>query len=213
MNGRKYEFTGKTKVNDAGVTLHQIIAIRHFGDVNSLRIGGWIEKEENLSHDGDCWVARLAEVYGDARVIDNAKVLGEARVFGNAVVRENAVVGDYAHVYGDADVYGNVMLSGDSEVFGSVSVFGKENTDEEELICKFHPLNERYDKENNLWFLREGDFRPEQVKNFNGGKGIATENDLKMLREAGNLFYTREEAEKAYKKVKKELRNLWRFWL
>ena len=66
---KKYEFTGETKVI-FGTTLHQIIAVRDFSDVISGEIGGWIEKEENLSHNGD------ARVYGDAWVSGNARVSG-----------------------------------------------------------------------------------------------------------------------------------------
>ena len=72
---KKYEFTGETKVI-FGTALHQIIAVRDFSDVTSGEIGGWIEKEENLSHDGNAWV------YGDARVCGNARVCGDARVYG-----------------------------------------------------------------------------------------------------------------------------------
>lgn len=66
---KKYEFTGETKVI-FGTTLHQIIAVRDFSDVTSGEIGGWIEKEENLSHDGNAWVS------GNARVSSNARVSG-----------------------------------------------------------------------------------------------------------------------------------------
>lgn len=46
-----------------------------------------------------------------------------------------------------------------------------------------------------LWYLREGDFRPAPVSEFNGGKGITCKCYLKMLKEAGNLFYSKEAAE------------------
>lgn len=50
----KYEFTGETKViNDWGriVTLHRIRAVIEFGMIKVGDIGGWIEKEKNLSHE------------------------------------------------------------------------------------------------------------------------------------------------------------------
>ena len=96
---KKYEFTGETKVI-FGTTLHQIIAVRDFSDVASGEIGGWIEKEENLSHDGNAWVYGNAQVYGNACVYGNAWVSGNARVYGDA-----RVSGD-AWVYGNARVYG-----------------------------------------------------------------------------------------------------------
>ena len=87
---KKYEFTGETMKFDCGeedVILHRIKAVRSFGEVQAGEQGGWIEKEENLSHDGDCWVA------AEAIVCNNAKVVGNARVSGHALVKDNAQVG------------------------------------------------------------------------------------------------------------------------
>lgn len=109
MESKKYEFTGVTKETWAG-TLHQIRAIRDFGNVKAGDIGGWIEKEENLSHDGDCWV------YGDAEVCENAVVYGDAEVHGNARVFR------YARVYGDAEVFGDARVYENAEVFGDARV-------------------------------------------------------------------------------------------
>lgn len=74
---KKYEFTGETK-QWLGRTLHQIRAIVDFGDVKTGDIGGWIEKEENLSHEDTAWV------YGNALVYGDAWVYGDAQVYGNA---------------------------------------------------------------------------------------------------------------------------------
>lgn len=72
--------------------------------------------------------------------------------------------------------------------------------------------NERYAKENQYWFLREGDFRPEQVKTFNGGKGIMIKSEIKLLKEAGNLFPTKEEAAIASEKVREFLCSINNPW-
>ena len=64
---KKYEFTGETKIV-VGVTLKRIRALISFGFVVKGEIGGFIEDEKNLSHDGNAWVA------GNARVADNARV-------------------------------------------------------------------------------------------------------------------------------------------
>lgn len=60
---KKYEFTGETK-EFLGHTLHRIRAVIDFGDVKAGDLGGWIEKEENLSHEGNAWVCGNAEVWG-----------------------------------------------------------------------------------------------------------------------------------------------------
>lgn len=56
---KKYELTEETFAVD-GHVLHRIKALRDFGNVKKGDIGGWIECEDNLSHDDDCWV------YGEA---------------------------------------------------------------------------------------------------------------------------------------------------
>lgn len=80
---KKYKFTGETKtiyLPFGTVTLHRIKAVVEFGLVKVGDLGGWIEKEENLSHEENAWV------YGDAEVCGNAKVYGNAWVCGNAKV-------------------------------------------------------------------------------------------------------------------------------
>ena len=74
---KKFELTEETKIVNGGI-LHRIQALIDFGDVKAGDLGGYIEKEVNLSHDGDAWVS------GNARVYGNARVFGDARVSGNA---------------------------------------------------------------------------------------------------------------------------------
>ena len=98
---KKYEFTGETKqINTINrtVTLHRIKASVTFGNIKSGDIGGWIEKKENLSHDGNAWVYGNAQVSGDARVYGDAQVSGDARVYGNAQVSGNAWVYSRKHI-------------------------------------------------------------------------------------------------------------------
>lgn len=88
---KKYELTSETKVF-LGKTLYRIKALVQFGNVNAGDLGGWIEKEENLSQYGNAWVSGNAEVSGNARVYGNAVVYGNAEVSGNARVSGNAEV-------------------------------------------------------------------------------------------------------------------------
>ena len=106
---RKYELTAETlSVN--GRTLHRIKALRDFSNVKAGELGGWIEKESNLSHSGNCWVYNDAKVYGNAEVWGNAKVYGDAEVWGNAKLCDNA------EVYGNAKVWGNARVYDNAEV-------------------------------------------------------------------------------------------------
>lgn len=116
---KKYEFTGETKQVEllfGTATLYRIRAVVEFGFVKVGDLGGWIEKEENLSHDGKAWVGDNAEVCGDAEVWGNAEVRG------NAKVRDNAEVCGNAKVRGDAKVRGNARVCGDAEVFSESHV-------------------------------------------------------------------------------------------
>ena len=75
---KKFEFTGETKTISLffrTATLHRIRAVAEFGLVKVGDLGGWIEKEENLSHDGKAWVWGNAEVCGDAEVFSASHVL------------------------------------------------------------------------------------------------------------------------------------------
>lgn len=76
---KKYELTEET-VTVYGKTLYRIRAVRDFGSVKTGEFGGYIEKEENLSHFGNAWVSGNAKVSGNARVSGNAKVCGNAEV-------------------------------------------------------------------------------------------------------------------------------------
>ena len=72
---KKYKFTGEEKLM-FGRTLKRIQAAIDFGNVKAGDIGGWIEKESNLSQIGSAWVSGDARVYGNAGVYGNAQVYG-----------------------------------------------------------------------------------------------------------------------------------------
>lgn len=127
---KKYKFTGETKtiyLPFGTVTLHRIKAVVEFGLVKVGDLGGWIEKEENLSHEENAWVYGDAEVCGNAKVYGNAKVCGNAKVYGDAEVYGNAWVCGDAEVYGDAKVYGDAEVRGNAWVCGNAKVFSTDH--------------------------------------------------------------------------------------
>ena len=122
---KKFEFTGETKTISLffrTATLHRIRAVAEFGLVKIGDLGGWIEKEENLSHEGKAWVWGNAKVCGDAKVWGNAEVWGNAKVCGDAKVWGNAKVWGDAKVWGNAEVCGDAKVCGDAEVFSASHV-------------------------------------------------------------------------------------------
>lgn len=132
---KKYELTEETLEYD-GHILHRIKALRDFGNIKAGQLGGWIEKERNLSHEGICWVAGDAKVFGDAEVCNDAEISGyanvyenarvshSAKVFDNAEVYGNAVVSDKAKVFGKAEIYNDALVCGDAKVSYEACVYG-----------------------------------------------------------------------------------------
>ena len=115
---KKFELTTEFITNAFGKKLFRIKALVEFGDVKAGELGGYVEKEENVSQDGNAWVSGDARVYGNAWVHGNAKVYDDAWACGNAWVRGNA------RVYGDARVSGNAWVSGNARVSGNAWVYG-----------------------------------------------------------------------------------------
>jgi len=121
MTNKKYELTDEMIII-GGHTLHRIKALRSFGYVNKGELGGFVECEANLSHNGDCWVSGEATVLQNARVMNNAQIRDHARVLGNACISEHAVVIRNAWVNGDARVEGNARVSRNARVSGNATV-------------------------------------------------------------------------------------------
>lgn len=124
----KYKLTEETQ-RYYGRDLYRIQALKDFGDVKAGELGGWVEKESNLSQEGYCWVYNEAKVYGDAQVLGNALVSENARVYGNARIYDdveiygNAVISDNVRIYGDVLIYGNARVFRDAVVSGDVQIY------------------------------------------------------------------------------------------
>ena len=128
---KKYELMNETIIIKDGTVLHRIKALTSFGNVVKGDLGGWIEKENNLSHNDTAWVYDDACVYNNARVYDNAKVYDNAcvynkarlcddtKVYDDACVGGMACVGSKAKVYGNAKVYANACIL-DGHIIGKV---------------------------------------------------------------------------------------------
>lgn len=101
---KKFELTSEFNLNFFGRKFFRIKAlvnIERYG-VKAGDLGGWVEKEDNLSQSGNAWVSSNAKVSGDAWVSGNAKVSGDAVVSGDAEVSGDA---DYAVIKGFGTVY------------------------------------------------------------------------------------------------------------
>lgn len=120
---KKYELTNDT-IELEGCILSRIRALRDFGDIKAGELGGYIEKEENLSHDGNCWVKDNAKVYNFAKVLDDAEVKGNAILKYGAVVCNNACIKDDAILNGMSIVSDGAIIGGDTKVGYNAKISG-----------------------------------------------------------------------------------------
>ena len=85
-----------------GHTLHRIKALIDFSDIKKGDIGGYVEKEKNLSHEGNCWI------YDDAKAMDNSAIYGNSRMYNNS------------RMYDNSEMYNNSKLKNKSRLYGKL---------------------------------------------------------------------------------------------
>ena len=131
---KKYELTKETKETN-GRTLYRIKALINFGNVKAGDLGGWVEKEENLSQKEQCWVSDDACVCGKAKIYGNVHVCDNAHVFGNAQVGNSACVCDDACICDDAYVCDNARVFGYARVLDHALVCDDAHVFDHALVC------------------------------------------------------------------------------
>lgn len=115
---KKYALTSDRIRYRRDLMLYRIIALRDFGNVKTHELGGYVEDESNLSHEGDCWIGE------NAKVFDHATVTGSAFVYGNAVVYQGAQITDHARVCEKAEICGGARIGENLTICGSAYVYG-----------------------------------------------------------------------------------------
>lgn len=124
MSDKKYEILKDQAITMGGSLIYRIRALKDFGDVEAGEMGGFVACEENLSHDGTCWIYGDAMVYHSAKVKDNAIVRGYVHVYNESRVMHNAIVEGRARVFGHGTVYGNARIKDNGSVFDHGVVHG-----------------------------------------------------------------------------------------
>lgn len=131
----KYKIRTDISKKLGSLTLYRIEALRDFWQIKKGDLGGWIEKEDNLSQRGNCWVYKEAAVFQNAHVTGNAIVSGHAKVFGHAMVTDNVIVCGHAQIFGcailqndvsvydKAKIHGNAKISNNAQIYNNVDVY------------------------------------------------------------------------------------------
>jgi len=123
--------------------LFRIKALKDFGNVKKGDIGGYVESEGNLSHDGNCWIYSDAIVRDYSVVMDNARIYGDALIQDNAIVWGDAVVCNNARVEDNAKVWGDVRISDKAQVRGFAQVWGDAAVYDNAVVCGHTEVRDR----------------------------------------------------------------------
>lgn len=133
---KKYEILKNTKKYYLCRKVYRIKSLKDFGNVKKGDIGGFVESEDNLSQEGDCWiydnaivcdnsiVKDYSKVYGNSKVCFNSTVSGNSIICSNSTVYNYAVVKDYATVSGNSTVKDYAVVKNYATVSGNSIICG-----------------------------------------------------------------------------------------
>ena len=109
---KKYELVKKSAERFGNHKIYRIRALKDILEqgVKKGDLGGFVESENNLSHQGHCWIQSGAYVIGDAEVRENALVDEFAMVAGKSILS------------GEACVRGHVCISLDTKISGDALI-------------------------------------------------------------------------------------------
>lgn len=125
---KKYCLVKEDQKSIEGRTLYRIRALIDLPSIEKDSLGGYVESEENLSHEGTCWIGGEAYVYHQAKVMEHAIVQGaasmrhEAKIKGYAILEDNALLEEQATIEEHAHVMDSVILRGEVHVGGQAVV-------------------------------------------------------------------------------------------
>ena len=119
----KYKLTNETIIIN-GHILHRIQALKDFNFVVKGDLGGFVESEKNLSHEGKCWIYDDAKVYGNASITKDAQIYDRAEIFDEAVITSLVDVGGSAKIFGSAYLTNNVVVKGSAKIYDNAHISG-----------------------------------------------------------------------------------------
>ena len=124
MQMKKYEITERCLEDSRGNTLFQIKALKPFGHIKKGQLGGFISSENNLSHEGSCWVYPNASISENAKAMHNAvlrdysSLKGNARAYNNTILLDNASLDDHACIACNVIIKNNACMKDNASAEG-----------------------------------------------------------------------------------------------
>ena len=128
----KYEIQQQDHRLPDGRKVNRIKALRDFGTVKAGTIGGFVEADDNLSHDGLCWIADDAMALDRSRVSRDAQLRDRARISDWAAITDRCVVCDDARLQDSVFAYDDTIIGAQSVLAEVVTVYGN-------AVIRCHP--------------------------------------------------------------------------
>lgn len=161
QHGKKYQIleddfikvhTFKSCISDeemsiVEIKLYRIQALKTFtkpGGYNPVvhvgELGGYVEAEDNLSQDGNCWLFDKARVKDGGKVLDDAIVYDKSLISKNSIIRGRSVIGGHCFVTNqsviiDSRLEGNVTVTGYSIIHSGSYLYGDIKVDKSDIGC------------------------------------------------------------------------------
>lgn len=102
---KKYTLVPDIDINATG--LYRIKALRDFNNVKTGDLGGFVDNETNLSHEGNCWIYDDA-IVRKSTILNNAIIRGKA-IVENSYISDNVIIVDNPHIT-DSEIRGNAFI-------------------------------------------------------------------------------------------------------
>lgn len=136
----KYRLSEKSQIfhylrdgEKQSIALRQLIALRDFADVVAGSAGGWVDEENVVDQQGNCWVYdENSLVFLGSRVRGNARIIGPCEISHNVCVQDNATV-ESCEISDGAQLSDNVTVSS-STVRGFCHLRGNARIEQECVI-------------------------------------------------------------------------------
>lgn len=106
---KKFELIDETR-EIMGVHVYRIRALCDFGKIKEGDLGGFVESERNLSHDGKCFIKGQAVALGETIITDDSIVCGTATVVDSKIYDSSYIIGSALIV--DSIIRENVYIRG-----------------------------------------------------------------------------------------------------
>ncbi|EIC4674450.1 hypothetical protein K9508_004111, partial [Salmonella enterica subsp. enterica serovar Infantis] len=114
-----YQVDGEKK----SVLLRQVIAVTDFNDVKAGTSGGWVDADNVLSQQGDCWIYdENAMAFAGTEITGNARITQPCTLYNNVRIGDNVWI-DRADISDGARISDNVTIQS-SSVRGESAIYG-----------------------------------------------------------------------------------------